>query len=99
MFDTRNRWAQTKRAVMFAYPCFVLLALAAKPTKEMLKLKHDASLPKQKDGPELLRKPYLCEGCRVVIEEVDQQIQAEISLRQRRVPGLDAINASASLRA
>ena len=35
-------------------------------------------------APQRLREPYLCEGCRVVMEEVDQQIQAEITRRQRR---------------
>ena len=57
----------------------------AKPTKEMLKLQRSG--PGKNTGdlkPQRLREPYLCEGCRLVLEEVDQQIQTEISLRQKR---------------
>jgi len=45
-----------------------------------------------------LAKPYLCEGCRLTIEEVDFQLQDEISRRQKRGDKPGAINPAGVLK-
>ena len=73
-----TRWTMRARTFILAFAMAAVVE-CAKPTKEMLKLQRSG--PGNNTGdlkPQRLREPYLCEGCRLVLEEVDQQIQTEI---------------------
>eukprot|EP00937_MAST-01D_sp_MAST-1D-sp2_P001528 g1528.t1 len=64
------------------------LALSMRPSAEMLKLMNEkkglVACVEPLPHDELLRAPYLCEGCRVVMEEVEFQLQEEIAQRTRK---------------